>query len=111
LVFVVLGAVLAVAEDEGRGRIFYHGRGRNRRQARIVEGRLERGEVDEGLERAAGLALGLGGAVVLARPVGAAAHQREHRPRARLERDERALYRLLAALAADHLLHPVEARA
>ena len=78
--------------------------GSDGRQRGIVEGGLERGQVDERLERASGLALGGGGAVVLALRVVAPADQGHDRARGGLERDEGALDgRML--LPPHHLVH------
>ena len=104
LVLVVLRDVLLVFVEEDGGSVLHH-RGRSDgRQGAVVEGGLEGGEVDEGLERAARLAVGLGHPVVLARAVGAPAHEGHHRAGSRLEGDEAALHGR-GVLALDHLLH------
>ncbi len=68
---------------------------------------LHRGEIDEGLEARARLAVGLGGAVELADRVRKAAREGEHAAGARIERDQGSLdLRDLAELEADRSFGP-----
>ena len=108
LVLVVLRDVLLVLVEEDRRRVLHHGGRGDRRQAGVLEGGLEGGEVHEGLEGAPGLAPGLHHPVVLALPVGAAPDQGHHLAAQGLDGDERALDGLVGPLL-DHLLDVVEA--
>ena len=98
LVLVVLGLVDLVLEPEGRRLVVDDGGGRQV-PAPFVGGRLEGGQVDEGLEDGAGLAPGGEDAVVLRQVVGPPADPGEDLAVARVDGEQRRLGGARAVLA------------